>query len=73
MFMYIFEQEISGRKVEMLSRLPRASSAWSNLLRKSGVYSMDGFGGNGEVTKAWAFSPTVDIVAYCPKNSRFIA
>ena len=49
---------MSGRKVEMLSNLPRASSAWSNLLRKSGVQSMDGFGGNDAGTKARAFSPS---------------
>jgi hypothetical protein len=64
---------MSGRKVEMLSNLPRASSAWSNLLRKSDVQSMDGFGGSGAGTKARAFSPTVDIVTYCPWSSRFNA
>jgi len=42
---------MSGKKVEMLSSLPSASSAWSNLLCNSGVHSMEGFGGSGAGVK----------------------
>ena len=31
-----------------------------------------GRGGSGAGTKAWAFSPTVDMVTYLPWSSRFI-
>lgn len=64
--------EVSGSKVETLSSRPRASSAWSNLLCSSGVQSMGGRGGSGAGTKAWVFSPTVDMVPYLPWSSRFI-
>ncbi len=63
---------MSGSRVETLSSLPSASSAWSNLLRNFGVQSMGGRGGSGAGTKAWAFSPTVDMVTYLPWSSRFI-
>jgi hypothetical protein len=63
---------VSGSRVEALSSLQSASSAWSNLLRSSGVQSMGGRGGSGVGTKAWAFSPTVEMVTYLPWRSRFI-
>src|SRR5664279_2380424 len=40
--------DVSGNRVETLSSRPSASSAWSNLLRSSGVHSIGGRGGKSK-------------------------
>jgi len=66
------KSEVSGSRVETLSSRPSANRAWSNFVRSSGVQSMGGRGGSGAGTKAWACSPTVDMVTYLPWSLRFI-
>jgi|GEM_PF-6772585 len=59
---YIYSRVISGRKVEMLSSLPRANNAWSSLPQSSAVQSIGGFGGRKAGTKARGWSPAVNMV-----------